>query len=122
MKLKRTDTSKEAKRLRRQKRKVRELSADMEALITEHDYYTFDDEAQASEWFQSFPIETLEESLRKDRNMPSAKPSLHDMKLKKKLRKGYYKTADKLDIELHSLNIANIDFILSKIDGYTEKT
>ncbi len=122
MKLKKTDKSIEAKRLRIQKRKVRRLSADMEALIDEHDFYTFESEDKASVWFNSFPIETLEESLRMDKNLPPSKFSLNDMKLKKKLRKGYYKAADKLDIELHSLNIANIDFILSKIDGYTEKT
>ena len=94
----------------------------MEALIDEHDFYTFDDEAQASEWFQSFPIETLSESLRMDRHMPKERPSLQDMKLKKKLRSGYYQVQDKLDVAICELNMANIDYIISKIDGYIEKT
>ena len=47
MKLKKTDKSIEAKRLRIQKRKVRRLSADMEALIDEHDFYTFESEDKA---------------------------------------------------------------------------
>jgi hypothetical protein len=118
MKLKKTDSSKEAKLLRIQKRKVRRLSTDIENLIDEHDFYTFDSEEKASVWFNSFPIETLDESLRMDKNLPSGKLSLHDIKLKKKLYREYCKVSEKLEIELHFLNIANIDFILSKIDGY----
>lgn len=122
MKLKKTDNSKEAKALRLNKLKVKKLSIDVDALIDEHDFYTFATEQEAAEWFQSFPIETLGESLSMDRNAPREKPSLQDMYLKSKLRKDYYKKSESLEKAIYELNIANIDFILSKVDGYVNNS
>ena len=122
MKLKKTDLSKEAKSLRTQKIKVKKLSKDFEAIVDEHDYYTFSSEKEAMVWFQSLPIETLSESLSMDKKLPRQKPSLQDMHLKTKLRKDSYKVQNKLEKAMYDLNIANIDFILSKIDVYIDES
>lgn len=97
------------------KDRVESLRVDVEALITEHDFYTFESEAEASKWFNCFPVETLEESLAVDKGLPRQKASLKDLNLKAKIRKGYYKKKDKLELALIEMNIANIDRILERI-------
>lgn len=107
--------TKETKKLGLLKKKVNSLKVDMEAIVTEHDFYTFDTEADASKWFNCLPIETLEESLAVDRKLPRAKPSLQDLNLKSKLRKGYYEKKDILEVALIEMNIAAIDCTLAEI-------
>lgn len=120
MKLKRTDHSLEADNLRAIKRKVEQLSQSIESIMDNHDCYSFKSDREASDWFNSFPIESLNDSLLIDNKLPKAKLSLVDFKNKSILRRKYYNTSDNLDIAMCELNIANIDFIISKIKEIIE--
>ena len=108
------------KKLSYYKKKVTKLKDSVESIIDEHDVLTFDTEAQALEWFNCFPIETLSESLDADKGTPRSKPGLKDFKVKHDLRRKYNKSAEELEIAMIKCNMANIDCIIDKIEGILE--
>jgi hypothetical protein len=97
---------------------VEELGLDLQAIADEHDSYCLksNTEEDAIKWLHSLPIETLSDSLDKERQRPRKKYSLHDMHHKFALRKLHEKKKDELDKIKTNLNIAKIDSILSKIN------
>ena len=97
--------------------RVKSLSADAEYLINEHDSYSFESNEAAASWFESLPIETLEESLNIDYGRPTGKFSLKDMSNKFSLRRAYGKKSEELEMAVRDLNIANIDYIMSKVES-----
>lgn len=106
------------KQIKRIQRKVNNLNLDLQAIIEEHDRYIpkASDEAIAK-WFDSLPIETLKESLDREKHRPREKYSLHDMKHKFALRKLYNQKQIELEKEEQKLNLAKIEYLLDKING-----
>jgi hypothetical protein len=96
---------------------VEELGLDLKALAEEHDKYclNYSTEAEAINWFNSLPIETLSDSLNREYKKPRSKYSLHDMRHKFALRKLHEKKKEELESLKRNLNIAKIDLIISKI-------
>lgn len=113
MKLKNDNLSQQVKKLQRS---VNELNLDLEAIQEEHDRYALDvSKDETIDWFHSLPIESLMESLNLDYKNPRTKFSLKDMKHKFALRKLHEQKKSKLEDEKIRLNVAKIDYILSKI-------
>ena len=97
---------------------VEELGLDLQAIADEHDQYCLKSstEDEAIDWLHSMPIETLSDSLNRERQKPRSKYSLHDMRHKFALRKLHEKKKDELERLRIDLNIAKIDFIIAKIE------
>ena len=107
------------------KKSVKELCLDLQALTEEHDKYVPKGSSEEiMEWFHSLPIETLSESLNRERQLPRTKYSLLDIKHKFALRKLHNKKQEELEAKQIELNIARIDCVLSKIEkvenGYSK--
>jgi len=96
---------------------VEELGLDLQAIADEHDKYCLNSstEDEAITWLHSIPIETLSDSLNRERQKPRSKYSLHDMRHKFALRRLHEKKKEELEKLRIDLNIAKIDFILTQI-------
>ena len=96
---------------------VEELGLDLKAIADEHDRYCFSysSDKEAFDWLHSMPIETLSDSINRDKQMPRSKYSLHDMQHKFALRKLHEKKKEELEVLQTQLNVAKIDVLLDKI-------
>jgi len=117
MKLKKGDKSLHAKKIRSLKRKIKIASNDAEALIDEHDSYSFASNEEASKWMSSLPIETLMDSVNRDYNKPRSNPSLRDIKEKFKLKKLYYSKKEEIEKLNNELKQAYIEYVLYNIEN-----
>ena len=97
---------------------VEELGLDLQAIADEHDKYCFQSSSENDtfNWLHSLPIETLSDSLNRERQKPRTKYSLHDMNHKFALRKLHEKKKEELDKLKIKFNIAKIDYLLNKIE------
>jgi hypothetical protein len=96
---------------------VEELALDLKALAEEHDLYCFNysSDKEAIDWLHSMPIETLSDSINRDKQRARSKYSLSDIRHKRALRKLHEKKKDELETLQTQLSIAKIDVILGKI-------
>lgn len=108
--------------INKQRRQVRTITKQLKLLDkrlkeieSEHNSYRLDgDVDKVAEWFQSFPIETLRESLYYDSNIRT-KYSLNDLNKKTLLRKEFDSTIEQFSLLQSKLNIAKIDLLLLEI-------
>ena len=113
MKLKNVNAAQQVKKLQRN---LKTLSLDLEAIIQEHDKYRLSGtNDEIMHWYQSLPIESLKESLERDRHIPQTKYSLHHMKHKFALRKLCLKKTEEFEKMKIELNLAKIDCALEVI-------
>lgn len=114
MKLRNDNHARQVKRL---EKSVKELGLDVQAILEEHDRYRLKgSNEEIMEWFQSLPIETLHESLDRERQKPRTKYSLHDMTHKFALRRLHEQKIRELDRKQTDLNVAKINLILAQIE------
>lgn len=114
---KRTDPLSEKKReLLRMNREVKKLARDLDELVDRHNAFRVGGGAQrVIEWFESFPIETLRESLDYESDRPRQKLALCDLEEKGRIRRAHYEKEEQLELAEHKRTIAEIDFLLEKI-------
>jgi len=106
----------EGRSIRELKRSVKELSLDLQDIIKEHDLYRLNkSKEELMKWFDSLPIDTLYDSIAKERQLPRRRYSLFDMKHKYDLRKLYEQKKEELELEERELRVAQINHIMVKI-------
>lgn len=97
---------------------IDDLNLDIQTIIQKHEHYVFDgSNEEVMNWFHSFPIETLSESIDAEFGKPRLKYSLLDMKHQFLLRKIHKDKVELLQSKQIELSIAKIDSILSKIEN-----
>jgi hypothetical protein len=94
---------------------VKNISKDISSIVKEHQNYVLEGE-DADNFFSafSFPIETLKESLERQRGLTKKKYSLKDFYQKIKLRKLHQKSIEKLSFAKSELMVSKIDELLIK--------
>ena len=97
---------------------VLKLRDELEMIVAEHDFYTFENEHDVEDWLSSMPIETLGDSMKLERGNPLGKYTLSDFKTKSKLKKDFQKAKDVLENKITDMNIAHIELLIAKVDGY----
>lgn len=97
------------------RRRVQEIKNDLKAIKYEHDYYDFGTNEDVAEWFQSFPIENLYDSLAMDHNART-KIGLIELLHKYNLRKLFSKKVDELEDAERDLYVARVEKVLKKIN------
>ncbi len=102
-------------KIRKLKKLYKNLCSDLDAIEKEHNRYKPANEAEAMIWLESFPIESLRDSLDYENNRPRKKLSLKDVKHRSNLRLLYEHNLDALDKLYSDLNIAQIDLLLMKV-------
>ena len=107
------------KRVKRLTKKVDELLLDLNAIADEHSRYRFGGVAAVESWINCLPIETLGESINRERGKPRTKIALGDLKHKFGLRKLHDDYQEKLELAEIELNIAKIDKVLEQIGKIT---
>ena len=115
MKSKRIRSTNKAE-LNKNRRLVRRLWRELNAIINEHDSYQMDSYEEIAEWFHSFPIESLRESLDFELGHPSNKLSLSKLVRKGKLRKAFLKKQSELDIAIHRETEAKIGLLIDDVN------
>lgn len=113
--------------INKQRRQIRILTKQLKffdvrlkEIEKEHNGYCLDgDVDKVTEWFQSLPIETLQESLNYDLNAHS-KYSLNDLNKKSVLRKEFDSFIEQFSSLQSKLNIAKIDLLLLEIKNSYE--
>lgn len=103
------------RKLSRMTRECKRLARDLNIIITKHNTYTLDSEEKAIEWFDSFPIGSLRESLDYDYHKLRKKLNLIDLDIKSDLRKAHEKKEEELELAEHARSIAEIDVLLEMI-------
>lgn len=96
-------------------RKVRQLARDVSSIISKHNAYSINGVVNKVTWFERYPIETLFDSLNKDRGIRTSNFSIQDLEEKGKLRRLHYEKIDELAIAQHKRNEAEIDVMLEKV-------
>lgn len=115
--LQRDRSDNHAYKVKRLEKSVKELGQDVQAILEEHDRYRLKgSNEEIMEWFQSLPIETLKESLDRERQKPRTKYSLHDMQHKFTLRKLHEQKTLELECKQTDLIVAKINHVLTQID------
>lgn len=111
------------KQVRKLQRNVNDLNLDLQAIQEEHDKYVLGgSKDEAIEWFNSLPIETLRDSLDREKKAPRTKYSLQDMRHKFALRRLHEQKKDQLEKEQSKLNLARIDHIAAQIKKIEDGT
>ena len=115
---KRTDALATKKReLLRMNREVKKLARDLDELVDRHNEFRVGGGPQrVIEWFESFPIENLRESLDYDYDKPRQKLTLADLDEKGFIRREHYEKEEQLELAECKRTIAEIDFLLEKIN------
>jgi hypothetical protein len=106
-------------------KKIEETQNEIQAMVKEHDRNRLDvSNSELESWFNSLPIESLKESLDRDRNKPRRSYSLKNMLQKFRIRKQCMKKNDEAARLASKLVVAKSDFILEQIrkieDDYKE--
>jgi len=109
---------------------VIELSKELESIIAEHDSYAVedvDDLEKVESFLESFPIETLKESLEFEkppelRKIELKKFSLPYLKVKLNLKHQFEKKEVELNDKKTQLRVALIDELLEKIQKINENS
>ena len=115
-------TSRRTSEIKRLEREVRELALDIKAIIDEHDSYTIADTTEGvRQWFNSLPIESLNESLRRERGLPRTRPSLKDIDHRTGLRREHDRTKDAFEKAESDLRIARIELVMARIAKIEKK-
>ena len=98
------------RKIEKLEKRIQELALDLIAIAQEHDRYQFGQGPQAAEsWLHSLPIETLNDSIRVERQLPRLKPNLGDLRHKFGLRKLHEKTQHDLEEAQRQLRLARIE-------------
>lgn len=106
---------KQRKQIRANTKHLKLLDKRLKEIESEHNSYRLDgDVDKIAEWFQSFPIETLQESLNYDSNIRT-KYSLNDLNKKILLRKEFDTIIEQFSVQQSKLNIAKIDLLLLEL-------
>lgn len=107
----------ELKKVNKLKRLINEINLDLSAITKEHSLYLL----SSDDWFNSLPIESLKESIDKDRCNVRTKYSLNDMKHNFALKRLFKAKEEELEKAKIEYNIANIDYLLSQIKNIESK-
>jgi hypothetical protein len=114
--------SRRTSKIRRLEREVRELALDVQAIIDEHDSYTIaNTEEEVRRWFNSLPIESLNESLRRERGLPRTRPSLQDLSHRFSLRREHERTKEAFEQAESDLAVAKIELVMEDIAKVEKK-
>jgi hypothetical protein len=109
--------TKKKRELTRLNREVKRLARDLDELVDKHNTFRVGGGAQkVIEWFESFPIETLRESLDYDHSKPRKKLTLADLSEKGRVRRAHALKEEQLELAEHRRTAAEIDVLLEKIN------
>ena len=98
------------------------MRKDLERLVTEHDFHTFDNDSSARKWLESMPIENLNDLYCVENRLDLNKPTLRDIKNKSKIRKKYNIIKEEIERKISEYNIANIELLQKNIENILESS
>ena len=96
---------------------VRKLAKDIDIIIDKHNSYRLGGDLQkVDEWFSSFPIQSLEDSLDYDHGRLN-KFSIKSLMEKRRLRKEHDKKLNEFEVARHKRAVVKIELLLTKINN-----
>ena len=97
-------------------KELKELVLDIDAIAKEYEEYTIaDTDEGVRQWFESMPIESLDDSIRSERGLPRTRMNLKDLQIRFGLRKEYARTVEEQEKVQRRLQMAKIGLVLDKI-------
>lgn len=109
--------SKKGNSLKKLQKQVNELGLDLQAIYDEYKLYLPPDKKHASdpEWFEHLPIETLSESINRDKGLPRSYYSLRDLDQSENLKRFYLEKLEEFEQLNQKLKLAKINKALKDI-------
>lgn len=107
---------KKDKNIRKLEHLCSELELDLKAIRDEYSFYKMNvSDEDAVNWFNCLPIETLKESIDREKFRPRLKYSLKDMHNNFRLKELHSKKEEELSDALSNLRVAKINSLISYI-------
>lgn len=105
-----------SKKIKNLKEQAHFLRNELDALINEHDFYSFDTEEEARVGVSSLPIENLHDLWAFDHHLPNGKWHLSYSSLKSNIRKDFFNKKEELENVIIKLRIEMISNLQKKIN------